>query len=74
MRRNKSEKLNCIKTMPPLRHSIPGYDFDIRNSEVVNWLIQQPDILQWLMQNARNTGFLIYDPLSGLWRGCDYDA
>ena len=34
-----TEKLNFIKTMPPLYHQLPNQNFDIRKSEVVEWLI-----------------------------------
>lgn len=29
-KQNTSKKLNCIRKMPPLYHTIPGEDFDIK--------------------------------------------
>ena len=45
MRTQRSKLLDAVKRMPELRHSIPGKEFKIQNSEVIKWLIMQPEIL-----------------------------
>lgn len=71
----RTHRFDAARKMPPLRHSLPGQDFDIRNSEVVQWLIQQPDILKYVFEKA-NTGLhaIHYNPDTGAWQGADYDG
>ena len=74
MPKNKrSELLEVARQMPPLRHSRPGQDFDIRNSETINWLVQQPEILNYIWNNVKNSDAVSYDPQTGTWTGADYD-
>lgn len=47
-KQNTSKKLNCIRKMPPLYHTIPGEDFDIEKSVVINWLLRKPEVLNYL--------------------------
>lgn len=71
-----TEKLNFIKTMPPLYHHLPNQDFDIRKSEVVKWLIQQPEILQKVFDFAANRSpknkLIEYNTKTGQWQGVDF--
>ena len=71
-----TEKLNFIKTMPPLYHQLPNQDFDIRKSEVVKWLIQQPGILQKVFDFAANRSpknkLVEYNSQTGQWQGIDF--
>ena len=71
-----TEKLNFIKTMPPLYHQLPNQDFDIRKSEVVKWLIQQPEILQKVFDFAANRSpknkLVEYNSQTGQWQGIDF--
>ncbi|MDR7869160.1 MAG: hypothetical protein RIN56_20420 [Sporomusaceae bacterium] len=60
--------------LPPTRHSIPGQEFDIRNSEVMKWLVQQPEILNYIWNNIKNSGAVVYNPQTGKWQGVEYDA
>lgn len=73
--RKQTHRFDAARKMPPLRHSIPGQPFDIRNSEVIQWLIQQPDILKYIFEKA-NTGLhaIRYDSNTGTWQGADYDG
>ena len=59
--------------MPPCYHTLLGKDFDIMKSEVVQWLISQPEILNFLWNHIKNSCDVIYDPDTGLWQGVDYD-
>ena len=65
-------KLDVAKKMPPLRHSVPGLNFDIAQSEVVGWLIKQPEIMQEIFDIARNRKVIIYNPETQKWQGVDY--
>ena len=62
--------LDCARKMPRLKHSV-GSKFDIRTSEVVKWLLNQPDIMQKVFNFAMNGGVIVYDPDTGEWRGAD---
>ena len=68
MGKQRSEKLYIAKQMPELRHTIPGEKFDVTKSEVVKWLITQPDILQYLFDHIKNTD-IAYVPERGTWIG-----
>lgn len=70
--KNRSKLLSVARHMPPLRHTIPGQAFDIRKSEVVQWLISKPEILNWLW-NQIKTGEVVYNPETEKWQGIDYD-
>lgn len=67
--------LECVKQMPELRHSVSDGEFDITKSEVVQWLIRQPDVLSFLFETVRRKGYaeqlIVYDPGRGTWRGVD---
>jgi hypothetical protein len=69
-----SKKLEVIKKMPPLYHKLPDKEFDTFKSETINWLLQQPEILNYLWDEvARRSENIIYDVETGLWTGVDYD-
>lgn len=55
--------------MPRLKHTLPGVKFDIMNSEVAKWLVQQPSIRQTLFDLVREQGLIVYDPQTGTWEG-----
>lgn len=48
MNRPKNSRLNCLRKMPPLKHKKDGVPYDVMESEVVDWMIQQPEVRQWL--------------------------
>lgn len=68
-----SKLLEVAKKMPPLYHTLPGQEFDVQKSEMVQWLIQQPDILSYISNRVRDGQHIIYDPDTGKWQGVDYD-
>ena len=70
---NREKILNAATTMPPLHHSIPDQPFDIRNSEVVKWLAKQPEILNYVWNNIKNSGAVVFNPETGKWQGVDYE-
>ena len=66
----KTSKLDVVRTMPPLHHTVTGEPFCIQNSEVVKWLINQPEALQYLFEKAKS--LLVYDKATNTWRGAEY--
>nr|DAQ41937.1 MAG TPA: hypothetical protein [Caudoviricetes sp.] len=60
--------------MPPLYHSIPGEKFDIRKSRTLWWLIKQPEILNYVWNNIKQSGFVKYDSVTGKWTGIDFES
>lgn len=64
---------DVAKSMPPLRHSIPGKPFDISESDAVQWLMRQPEIQQMVFNAVRNQGSIVYDPDTGAWQGIEHD-
>lgn len=71
MKKQIPKRLEIIRMMPPLQHSHPGTRFRIEDSEVVQWLMKQPSVLQYVFDKASD--YMRYDPQSGIWRGSDYD-
>lgn len=71
-----SSKLECVRKMPSLKHSHPGKPFDITKSEVAQWLISQPSVLNYLVDlvnghDKRKEQLIIHDPSTGTWKGID---
>jgi len=74
-----SSNLECVRKMPELRHSFKGEPFDIKKSEVVQWLIEQPGVLNYLVDlvnghDKRREKLIVYNPERGTWQGVDYNA
>lgn len=72
-KRKRSKMLGVARTMPPLRHSIPGKEFNIKNSEVVKWLLENPVVWNYVWNNVKESGAVSYDSDTGKWQGVDYD-
>lgn len=61
-----------VAQMPPLRHSMPGEPFDIRRSQVAQWLCRQPAVMQWVYDTAKDRETIVYDREAGTWQGARY--
>ena len=56
--------------MPPGLKLYPANDrFDSSKSEVVDWLTSQPEIREWVFEQIRMSGALVYDWVRGTWGG-----
>ena len=66
--------ISVARKMPPLYHSIPGEKFDIRKSRTLWWLIKQPEILNYVWNNIKQSGFVKYDSVTGKWTGIDFES
>lgn len=75
-RTKKDELLDVARKMPPLHHKLPEEKFDWKKSEVVRWLIEQPEILNYIWQSIYNRGeascLVKFNAASGEWKGVDY--
>ena len=69
-----SKLLDVAKRMPTLHHTLPEEEFDIKKSEVVQWLIKQPEILQYISNRIMGNGsaYIKYNSETGKWEGVDY--
>ena len=72
MKKPRSPKWEVAKTMPPLKHSLPGKEYDVTNSQAVDWLIHQPEIMQLVFDSVRDHGDIVFDPDTKSWRGVKY--
>lgn len=70
----RSKKLQPGRIMPPLYHKLPGEEYDVRKSEVVNWLIRNPSILEYVWDKFKNSNDVVYDPSTGKWQGVDWEG
>lgn len=61
------KRLDVFREMPELVHSKPGEDFDLEKSEVIGWIRQHPELLDYLKDSARYKGLIEYK--DGRWRG-----
>lgn len=61
----------ALAMMPPLRHKV-GDPFDIEQSEVVAWLLRQPELKQWLFNKVSDTRRIVYDEATGTWSGAPF--
>lgn len=59
--------------MPPLRHSVPGENFDIRKSRVLWWLVKQPEVLNYVWNNIKQSGAIKYNKDTGKWQGVAFE-
>lgn len=68
-----SKQLQCARKMPPLKHKVGDSEdkFDVTKSEVSQWLMQQPEIMQYIFTRIKNSGFIVYNPDEKLWYGRD---
>lgn len=72
------QRLKCLRMMPPLSHAVQGEPFDIMKSELVAWMVMQPEVRQWLYDEfvdtarGKHSGFFRYDKKTGKWQGYDY--
>lgn len=68
-----SVNLDIGKQMPPLYHTIPGQDFWYSESEVLKWIAKQPTLLNFVKDQLRSAGYIVYDSETGKWTGVDYE-
>jgi len=68
----KSRFMICASKMPGKDHwPDRSVEFDYRNSEVVKWLLDQPEVWGWMFQKASDMGVLVFDASTKKWYGVD---
>lgn len=71
-----SKYMNCVSKMPPLKLVYDGYDkneeFDFNKSPMVQWVMNQADVRQYLLTYIKQSGLIRYDSDLKLWIGVDY--
>src|SRR5262249_24205815 len=68
--RDKATKaLKQAARMPSLFHSLPDQGFDIMKSEVVCWLVEQPEIRQAMFNWYKDKGAIVFR--DGRWQGVE---
>ena len=73
-RNGTSYLLDIAKRMPPLYNKLPNEDYDVNKSEVAKWLVNQPEIMNYIVNRIKSCkNFIAYDPSTGKWHGVDYD-
>lgn len=69
-RRSKAHRL--ARAMPSgLIHKKPGEDYSIERSEVIRWLVSQPQLQAYLFERMSTTGAIVFDAETRTWRGSD---
>lgn len=71
MAKRKSKLLHIGKNMPRLYHTLPNEEFDYDKSQVLKWISNQPDLLNYLRYTLFNIGYIEYDKATGTWKGID---
>ncbi|MDT2757331.1 hypothetical protein P7G51_08050 [Enterococcus asini] len=71
-KRVRSKKLDVLNKMPPLYHKLPNKEFNVEESEVLNWISFQSELLDWLRGYAKDAGYIVYDSETGKWQGVNY--
>jgi hypothetical protein len=69
-----SPALKAAALMPLLPHNRSGEPFDITKSEVVHYLIAQPEIQQSVFNFCKRAGAINFDLDTGKWVGASYSA
>jgi hypothetical protein len=67
----KTKAFHKASTMPAgLRHwPDKSQPFELFKSEVISWLISQPEILSYLFSKLHNSGAIQFDPNTETWHG-----
>lgn len=72
MTRKKSKFLEVGKEMPLLYHTFPDEEYDPTQSQVLRWISEQPELLEWIFEQLRSTGYIVYDSDWGAWHGVNF--
>lgn len=51
--------------MPPLYHKLPCNDYNHERSEVLRWVSEQPDLLEWTFAQLKSAGYVKYNSETG---------
>lgn len=70
---NSEKTTKAIKavTQMPIRQHTTTEPFDIMQSEVVAWLVQQPEVLNSMFNYYKDAGAIVFDSTSQSWKGVE---
>lgn len=68
------KRLSVAKTMPPLFRKRPGEVYSVENDMVIAWVKANPALLDYLVDQLRGIGYIVYDKNTGMWEGVDYEG
>lgn len=66
------KQLEVGRKLPPSYHKMPDQDFDLNKSEVAKWLINQPGILNFVVEIMKKSEAIVYNKETGKWQGVDW--
>lgn len=66
-----SHAILAATQMPPLKHSA-SVPFNPRQSKVLQWLCDQPEVLQAMFGFYKDKGAIVFDPVTETWQGKDW--
>ena len=69
----KDTRLLVASGMPPLYRTIPGQSYSHKDDEVLRWISQRPGLLNYVFDKLNSAGFIVYDELTGKWKGVGYE-
>ncbi len=74
MKRSKSRQaiVDAARRMPPLYHTLPGEEFNLRKSRTLWWLIKQLPVLKYIWDIVKQSGAITYNPNTKKWVGVDF--
>lgn len=67
-------KLSKVAEMPPVYHKMPGQKYETLKSEAIQWMIKQPELMEYLWDHVKQSKFVEYDYETGMWIGKEYDG
>jgi hypothetical protein len=71
MAKQETKAQRCAALMPRLRHHVKGEQFDTFSSDVIEWLVAQPEIRDMVFTYCKDKGSIVFDESSGTWCGKD---
>lgn len=64
-----TKMLNTARHMPALFHKLPGEEYDQGRSEVINWLVAQPETRVFIFERVHEARAIEFDGATGIWKG-----
>lgn len=64
-----NKQLNKFRKMPELYHRFPNEKYDPTKSEVLKWIKEQPELIEWIFNLVEKRDLVKYDKETGKWHG-----
>lgn len=69
---NTDKRLLGAKNMPPLKRKESGEEYDYKNDEVLKWISERPEMMDYLLGVLQRRGCIKFDPINCTWQGVNY--